>query len=306
MIKTNDYLTKRWFSSNNSSNGNDEERMSIEILARQLSDSRYSRVIAVVGAGASCSAGIPDFRSPGTGLYDQLSHYNLPFPEAIFELDFYKENPMPFVDLSKAIWPGQDAGPKPTLSHTFLKLLENKNILKRIYTQNIDGLEALAGISTDKLVECHGNFRSSKCVACKKPMPIEDCYKAMVEEKTPPTCSDCGSLVKPDIVFFGEVMPGRFGELIDADMKDCDLLLVLGTSLMVMPVAGIPSWVSRECPRILINRESVGGIGVNSWQTKDLFLKGDCDGSVQLLCELAGWAEELQELRSPKQKKDAF
>jgi len=271
----------------------------VDFLADQLAKSNYSKIIALVGAGASCSAGIPDFRTPGTGLYDQLSEHNLPFPEAIFDLGYYKKNPMPFVGLCKSLWPGQESGPKPTVSHTFLKLLQEKNLLHRIYTQNIDGLEALAGVSTDKLVECHGHFRSSSCVACKTQMTIEDCQSTIVGHGIAPICQECGSLVKPDIVFFGEEMPPRFCELIDADMEECDLLLILGTSLMVMPVAGIPSWISSNCPRVLLNRELVGGIGngLGARTRNDIFLKGDCDDSVRNLCDLAGWTEDLETLR---------
>ena len=91
-------------------------------------------------------------------------------------------------------------------------------------------------------------------------------------------------------------MPSRFQELISKDMEDCDLLLILGTSLLVMPVAGIPSWVSSDCPRILINRELVGdfigrsGISSRGGSTgRDLFLQGDCDDSVQKISDLANW-----------------
>jgi len=279
----------------------DDEPLSLEVLAERLSSSEHSRIIALVGAGASCSAGIPDFRTPGTGLYDRLSGYDLPFPEAIFDLDYYKKvDPLPFVDLCKAIWPGQENGPKPTLSHHFLKLLEDKNLLHRIYTQNIDGLEALAGVSTDKLVECHGHFRSASCVSCKTVVQAEDCFQTMVNEGRPHECPECGSLVKPDIVFFGEEMPARFVELIDGDVDRCDLLLVLGTSLMVMPVAGIPSWVGRDCPRVLLNREAVGGIGTR-YAGRDLFLRGDCDDTVRRLCDLAGWTNDLEAARAKNQ-----
>ena len=271
--------------------------MSVELLADRLATAKFSNIIALVGAGASCSAGIPDFRTPGTGLYDKLGKYNLPVPEAIFDLEYYtKTTPLPFVDLCQTIWPGQDTGPKPTPTHHFLKLLEEKQLLSRIYTQNIDGLEALAGISTDKLVECHGHFRSASCVngSCKnRQIPIENCRKAMVDKGKAPVCQECGSLVKPDIVFFGEEMPSRFMELIDKDMDGCDLLLIFGTSLLVMPVAGIPSWVAPSCPRVLFNLEPVGGIGRRT-PKRDLFLQGDCDDSVQTVCDLAGWKEDLE------------
>lgn len=86
--------------------------------------------------------GIPDFRTPGTGLYDNLQKYNLPYPEAVFDLDFYKRNPGPFLLLAKELWPRtvEDGGTiSPTISHCFVSLLEKKNLLSRCYTQNIDG-----------------------------------------------------------------------------------------------------------------------------------------------------------------------
>lgn len=288
--------SRRFLSSSSDSN---KDTFSVESLANKLADSKFSKIIALVGAGASCSAGIPDFRTPGKGLYDKLGKYNLPVPESIFDLDYYTNvTPLPFVDLCRDIWPGQEGGPRPTPTHHFLKLLEEKGLLHRIYTQNIDGLESLAGISTEKLVECHGHFRSASCTNCGKEMPIDDCFKIMVDEREPPFCPACGSLVKPDIVFFGEEMPSRFVKLIDGDTRDCDLLLVFGTSLLVMPVAGIPSWVARDCPRVLFNLEDAGGIGsgIAKHLREDLFLQGDCDESVRTLCELAGWGNDLKTL----------
>jgi len=282
-----------------SSGQHTESSLTSEVLAEKLINDEYSNVVILVGAGASCSAGIPDFRTPGTGLYDRLDKYQLPMPESIFDLDYYtRVDPMPFVDLCQTIWPGQEGGPKPTPTHHFMRLLEQKGILRRIYTQNIDGLEALAGVSVDKLVECHGHFRSSSCTKCKQPMPIDDCYASIVKRGLAPVCSGCEGFVKPDIVFFGEELPSRFQDLIDQDMAECDLLLVVGTSLLVMPVAGIPSWVARSCPRVLLNREPAGQIGRRSG---DLFWRGDCDDSVNTLCQLAGWTSDIEELRGKVQ-----
>lgn len=91
----------------------------------------------------SVAAGIPDFRTPGTGLYDNLEKYNLPHPTAVFDVDFYKSNPNPFVALASEIWPGNHL---PTLTHAFIKVLSDKGLLMRNYTQNIDGLEFIAGV----------------------------------------------------------------------------------------------------------------------------------------------------------------
>lgn len=283
----------------NDDGGQDESKL-LESLVEKLANSKLQNVVVLTGAGASVSAGIPDFRSPGTGLYDRLQKYRLPYPEAIFDLDYYRDNPTPFVDLCGSIWPGQKDGPKPTMAHAFCKVLEDRGCLRRIYTQNIDGLEALAGIDTNKLVECHGHFRTSSCIRCKTPLDIETCREAVVEKLQAPKCSTCGSLVKPDIVFFGEELPSRFQDLVYQDTADCDLLIVMGTSLMVMPVAAIPDWVSPTCPRILLNRELVGGFrrrqrggGTGTDDPRDVFLQGDCDDGVRRICHLAGWEDTL-------------
>lgn len=111
------------------------------------------------------AAGIPDFRSPGSGLYHNLQKYNLPDPQAIFELDFFSKNPKPFFELAKELYPGSF---KPTPCHYFIKLLEEKGLLLRHYTQNIDTLERVAGISDKKLVEAHGTFYTGHCQKCRQ------------------------------------------------------------------------------------------------------------------------------------------
>eukprot|EP00934_Nitzschia_sp_Nitz4_P007111 Nitzschia sp. Nitz4//scaffold40_size135432//70241//71530//NITZ4_003247-RA/size135432-processed-gene-0.41-mRNA-1//1//CDS//3329551228//7101//frame0 len=276
-------------------NFSEDSEASTARLATQLPN--YQKVVVLMGAGASVSAGIPDFRTPGTGLYDKLQEYKLPYPEAIFDLDYYRENPGPFVRLAKEIWPGQQNGPKPTLTHSFLRLLELKGMLQRVYSQNIDGLEALAEVSEDKLVECHGHFRSSTCCDCRAKTAIAECYESMVEQGKSPLCPFCGGYVKPDIVFFGEALPGRFHALLEQDVQECDLLLVIGTSLVVMPVAGIPSWVQPNATRVLINRELVGDFAYSN-SDNDYFLQGDCDDSIRKLCQLMGWEKELDETHS--------
>ena len=314
---------------------------SVEAVARLLREGigkerRPARVVVAAGAGLSVAAGIPDFRTPGTGLYDNLEKYGLPTPESVFTLNYFKERPQPFCELAKELIPGPY---QPTLGHCFLRLLEEKGLLLRLFTQNIDGLERMAGISPELLVEAHGSFADAHCVECRQQHSVRAWRKsietageplrcgaarAVEPPKAPPTAEtleelkkeletlpekraaawkisdfseltnvgmreariksdleagekaiaewpkqqadweagpktfECDGLVKPDIVFFGEGLPARFSYLSDRDGRQADLLLVLGTSLKVMPFAGILGKVNALCPRMLINREAVG------------------------------------------------
>nr|KAF6408037.1 sirtuin 2 [Molossus molossus] len=110
------------------------DNLTLEGVAHYMLSERCRRVICLVGAGISTSAGIPDFRSPSTGLYANLQKYHLPYPEAIFEIGYFKKHPEPFFALAKELYPGQF---KPTVCHYFIRLLKEKGLLLRCYTQNL-------------------------------------------------------------------------------------------------------------------------------------------------------------------------
>lgn len=219
------------------------------------------------------------------------------------------------MDVAQSIWPGQEEGPKPTLAHSFVSLLNRKSMLRRVYTQNIDGLESLAGVPDDKLVECHGHFRSCSCIAspgCNTytKIDVNDCRDSYLNKGEVYRCPECDGLVKPDIVFFGETMPQTFADNLDDDMDECDLLVVMGTSLLVNPVAMIPKFVMPDVPRILINRELVGDFQVQAVtnpnaRKRDVFFEGDCNDGVRKLCELAGedWVNDLEEIHKATKSK---
>uniref|UniRef100_A0A2K5ZEW3 Sirtuin 3 n=1 Tax=Mandrillus leucophaeus TaxID=9568 RepID=A0A2K5ZEW3_MANLE len=149
----------------------DKGKLSLQDVAELIRARACQRVVAMVGAGISTPSGIPDFRSPGSGLYSNLQQYDLPYPEAIFELPFFFHNPKPFFTLAKELYPGNY---KPNITHYFLRLLHDKGLLLRLYTQNIDGLERVSGIPASKLVEAHGTFASATCTVCRRPFPGED------------------------------------------------------------------------------------------------------------------------------------
>jgi NAD-dependent deacetylase sirtuin 2 len=275
-------------------------RDAVQRIGNGLQSGMFKNVIVMFGAGVSVSAGIPDFRTPGTGLYDNLHKYNLPYAEAIFDIRYFAQNPVPFFQLAKELWPGKAF--KPTLSHHFVKLLQDRKLLLSLYTQNIDGLERIAGITEDRLVEAHGSFISSTCQSCFKKFPGDQIRDDVFADKIP-MCKVClKGVVKPDITFFGEALPTRFHMKVELDFPECDLLLIMGTSLQVQPFAGLVHEVLNDVPRVLINREAVDGFGSLSRRRNpflrrkpedDMFLQGDCDQIVTEIAEAAGWKDDF-------------
>ncbi|OHT01204.1 NAD-dependent protein deacetylase Sirt2 [Tritrichomonas foetus] len=269
------------------------------------------------GAGISCAAGIPDFRSPGTGLYHNLQKYNLPTPESIFDIDYFRENPEPFFQLAKETMPGSY---KPTPSHYLPVILQRHGLLLRVFTQNIDGLERVAGIPSDKVVEAHGTYFSGTCQKCKQKYTLNDFRETILKGEVA-YCSKCKEgVIKPDIVFYGEDLPRRFFELFHEDFPKCDLLIIIGTSLQVHPFAGLIYSVKRYAPRVLINNEKVGTyqekpiLYVTKEGTKkvidtadrgmfkfghitnrrDVYIGGDCQDAVRQIIDKLGWTSEFE------------
>ncbi|GJJ73766.1 NAD+-dependent protein deacetylase sirtuin 2 [Entomortierella parvispora] len=272
---------------------------SLSAVAEYIKEGKAKNIIVMSGAGISTAAGIKDFRSPGTGLYDDLEKYNLPYPEAVFDISFFKDNPSPFFRLAKELLPGRY---RPTFTHYLLPLLARKGLLLRSYTQNIDMLERLTGLDDELLVEAHGSFATSQCIKCEVVTDSKWVRKHILKSSIP-YCETCGGLVKPTITFFGEDLPARFGRLALQDFKKCDLLIVLGTSLQVEPFNRLITRVGPECPRLLINREKAGeemhgGFDFDDkWKyptVRDAVFLGNCDDGVRELAKLCGWEGELQ------------
>ncbi|CAD6445915.1 57f0fbaf-e28d-4eba-aadf-a6cde2323348 [Sclerotinia trifoliorum] len=263
---------------------------SIEGIAEFIKSGQAKKIVVLTGAGISTSAGIPDFRSPETGIYAHLAELDLPYAEAVFDIDFFRENPAPFYVLAKELYPGKFY---PTISHAFIALIEKKGLLRMLFTQNIDCLELRAGVPWEKVIEAHGSFATQTCIDCKTGYP-DDMMKEAIEEGNPATClvPQCGGLVKPDIVFFGEQLPEAFHRhrMIPAT---ADLVIVMGTSLSVQPFAMLPSLPPDKVPRLLFNKISVGDFGS---RLDDVVVLGDCDTGVRKLADALGWREELEEL----------
>ncbi|XP_011871958.1 PREDICTED: NAD-dependent protein deacetylase sirtuin-2 isoform X2 [Vollenhovia emeryi] len=290
--------------------------LTLDGIAEYITNNANCKIVTMAGAGISTSAGIPDFRSPSSGLYHKLDKYNLPHPQAIFELDFFIKNPEPFFTLARELIP---EGFQPTISHYFIRLLWEKGLLLRHYTQNIDTLERVAGLPGEKLVEAHGTFYSGHCLTCQASYTLP-WMKEKIMKGEIPSCEKCDDgLVKPDIVFFGEMLSERFQTLADQDLEQAELLIIMGSSLVVQPFASIVDRVRASCPRLLINNEKVGmqdrlsrflglrqGLVFDNKSThggRDVAWLGDCDTGCQLLADKLGWGDELQALMKREHEK---
>jgi NAD-dependent deacetylase sirtuin 2 len=281
-----------------------------DVFVQNLKDGFYKNIIIMCGAGISTAAGIPDFRSPSAGLYFKLQKYNLPYPEAVFDGGYFRKNPLPFYSLCRELYPEKLT---PTTTHKFFTLLRNKNLLRRVYTQNIDALEFLAGLNKDEVIEAHGSFQRSYCTSgnCGKEYDLQWLKTEIFNpEKNDgvPKCEDCQSVVRPDIVLFGEQLPSRFHDSLSADFSACDLLIVLGTSLAVSPFNTLVGRTKPGVPRVYINKTKPGKVeGIVGWmlalstnvdfsRNEDLFLQGYCDDIVSDICSDASWSEELEKI----------
>lgn len=274
----------------------------LEPLVNKLKEGK--KVSFFTGAGISTNAGIPDFRSPETGLYANLAKLDLPYAEAVFDIDYFRDDPKAFYTLAEELFPGKF---KPTKFHYLIRLLQDKGLLQRVYTQNIDTLERIAGVRDEFLVEAHGSFASNHCIDCSHEMTTELVIAAMADKTKNegiPTCPKCDGYVKPDIVFFGEGLPSRLFELWDEDSENLDIAIVAGTSLTVYPFAGLHSEVPKHALRVLINKEPVGDFKKKK-RKSDIVVLENADIAATTICELLGWKEELEALYNDEPRDSA-
>ena len=188
-------------------------------------------IVLLSGAGMSTNAGIPDFRGP-EGLYRKAGISN---PESIFDIQYFDRDPSLFYSFHREFLKGLEEV-SPTLGHRFFAALEKEGQLEGIITQNIDSLHQKAG--SGKVYEIHGGIWDSYCRECGKKFPLEWVEEEM-KSTTVPRCDRCGGVVKPDVVFFGEMVKhlGKCQQL----ASSADLLFVVGSSLAVTPAAMLPS-----------------------------------------------------------------
>jgi len=189
------------------------------------------RFYVLTGAGISTASGVPDFRSPGTGLWEKID------PIATSSVEVLYSNPRLFYEAAFTRF-AKISSAEPNQGHYMLARLEELGYLKGLITQNIDGLHVRAG--SKKVWEVHGHLRSGYCLGCKKKYPFEDLVQQVELKRIPPVCHNCHSMLRPEVVLFGDPMPAFFFDLNQEIQTGCEFMLVVGSSLVVYPVADLP------------------------------------------------------------------
>jgi NAD-dependent deacetylase len=201
----------------------------LERAAEMLAASQHA--VVLTGAGHSTRSGIPDFRSPGSGLWERVD------PMEVASMDGFRRNPKAFYDwIRPLVKQMMEAQPNP--AHYALAELEDLGVLKAVITQNIDELHHRAG--SKHVLELHGSVRTATCTRCGEQLPTAEMWPAFVASGQLPHCPHCSGLLKPDVVLFGEVLPVHVMEEALQESERCDVMLVAGSSLEVYPAADLP------------------------------------------------------------------
>ena len=201
------------------------------------------RAVVLTGAGISVPSGIPDFRSPGTGLWERVD------PMEVAHIDAFRSDPVRFWRFYGERFATLGAK-RPNAAHEALAALERAGRLDALITQNVDRLHRLAG--TRRLIEVHGSIEWSACPECGGRVPLARVLELLAETDGAPECSACVAPLKPDVVLFGELLPERALAEAHALAADADLMLCIGSSLEVHPVAGLPALTRRAGGRLAL------------------------------------------------------
>lgn len=211
-----------------------------------LGDAR--RIVIFTGAGISTESGIPDFRSP-QGVWSKAKPID--FRDFVASADMRREAWRRKIEIDRDM-----EAASPNRGHRAVATLLDQGRATCVITQNIDGLHQRSGIPESRIVELHGNGTYASCLDCGLRHELAPIKAAFVADGTLPRCRNCDGLVKAATISFGQAMPARAMARAQAAALDCDLFLVLGSSLVVYPAAGFPLLAKRNGARLVIlNRE---------------------------------------------------
>ena len=206
------------------------------------------RIAVFTGAGISTESGIPDFRSPN-GIWSKMTPID--YQEFVGSEEMRKEAWRRKIlidrDMNVAV---------PNRGHRAIAKLVESGKCFCVITQNIDGLHQASGIAPEKIIEIHGNGTYAKCLSCAKRYELEPIFQAFNQDESTPVCDDCGGLVKTATISFGQAMPEEEMQRAEYVAQSCDLMIAIGSSLVVYPAAGFPIYAKRNGAKlVIINRE---------------------------------------------------
>lgn len=223
--------------SNSSTNQLDEARS--WLVAAQ-------RILVLTGAGLSTASGIPDFRGP-QGIWTRD-----PDAEKLSDIHYYVADS----NIRRKAWLSRRDSPvwqaRPGLGHEVLARFEQGGRLDTLVTQNIDGLHQLAGSSRERVIEIHGTIREVACLGCTYRVPMQEVLKRLAAGEEDPDCPDCGGILKSATISFGQSLVARDLARAEQAARACDLLLAVGSTLSVYPVAGLVPIAKESGARIVI------------------------------------------------------
>jgi NAD-dependent deacetylase len=245
-----------------------EARSAVERLAEMVKSARS--VVALTGAGISVPSGIPDFRSPGTGLWEDVD------PMEVAHIDAWRRDPGRFWAFYGQRFAALD-GKVPNRAHAALAELERRGLLDAVITQNIDMLHRRAG--TEHLIEVHGSIEHADCLFCGGEIPLAETRSRLEESSDGVPRCDCGEALKPGVVLFGEWLPEGALDRAFALAAGADLLLCIGTSLEVHPIAQLPDITQANGGRVALVTQ-----GPTPWDGRAAVkLDGDVEHELQAL-----------------------
>lgn len=206
------------------------------------------RVVVFTGAGISTESGIPDFRSPG-GVWSRMKP--IYFQEFVASEEKRREA-WTRTFSGAAGWSGRE----PNSGHFAVARLVAQGKVSAVITQNVDNLHQDSGVPAERVIEVHGNASYAKCLECEVRHELEVLKQSFLGAGEIPTCRVCGGLVKTAVISFGQPMPEHEMMRAEIEARSCDLFLVLGSSLVVYPAAGLPITAKRHGARLaIVNRE---------------------------------------------------
>ena len=228
------------------------------------------RAVVLTGAGISVHSGIPDFRSPGTGVWENVD------PMEVAHIDVWRADPDRFWSFYGRRFASL-IHTRPNRAHEAVAELERRGAIRGVITQNIDRLHRMAG--SERVIEVHGSIEFSSCPECGCRVPLERVLDLLQAREGSPECVACVAPLKPDVVLFGELLPRAAMAEAQALAVEADLMICIGSSLMVHPVAGLPA-ITREAGGRLV----LVTAGETPYDSQaDLKLGGDVVGEMDSL-----------------------